>query len=82
MCIRDRLRTGINLNGKKTVPCRIENLEHNRLKVTLKEGRNRQIRRMFGMFNYEVLDLKRLKFGVVDLEDLKVGQWREVTDQF
>ena len=77
-----KLRTGISLNGKKTAPCQIENLENNGLKITLKEGRNRQIRRMFGMFNYEVLDLKRIKFGIIDLEDLKMGQWREVTDQF
>jgi len=47
--------------------------------VTLKEGRNRQIRRTFGALGYTVVGLHRVKFGVYELAELPTGEWQEFT---
>lgn len=47
-------------------------------RVTMSEGRNRQIRRTFGALGYTVMELKRLQFGVYKLGDLAEGKWYEV----
>lgn len=47
-----------------------------RLKLTLKEGRNREIRRFFGYFKANVLDLRRIRYGFLHLNALPVGKWR------
>ncbi len=49
--------------------------------VTIHEGRNRQVRRMFESTSHPVLSLVRLKFGPLSLGDLKTGTWREATDK-
>jgi len=72
----EKLESGIHLGKKKTAPCKIKTLENNAICITLREGRNRQIRRMCGALGYEVLDLQRVRFGDVDLGDLKIGEWR------
>ena len=47
--------------------------------VTIHEGRNRQVRRMFEALGHRVLQLRRVKFGPLELGDLPRGQWRELT---
>lgn len=49
------------------------------LELTLKEGKNRQIRRMFDNIGYPVTKLKRIKYGLLTLKGLKVGQYRALT---
>lgn len=46
------------------------------VKVTIKEGKNRELRRFFGYFDVEVVDLKRVSYGIVDLGMLKLGKTR------
>lgn len=46
------------------------------LKVTIKEGKNRELRRFFGYFDAEVVDLKRVSYGIIDLGMLKLGKTR------
>lgn len=46
------------------------------VKVTIKEGKNRELRRFFGYFDVEVVDLKRVSYGIVDLGMLKPGKTR------
>ena len=46
------------------------------VKVTIKEGKNRELRRFFGYFDAEVVDLKRVSYGIVDLGMLKLGKTR------
>lgn len=47
--------------------------------ITLKEGKNREIRRMLGMLGYRAEKLKRISIGCLELADLKVGEYRELT---
>ncbi|OLD14778.1 MAG: hypothetical protein AUJ01_13375 [Acidobacteria bacterium 13_1_40CM_3_65_5] len=47
--------------------------------VELREGKNRQVRRMFEAIGHEVTRLKRVKLGGLELDALEPGEWREVT---
>ena len=46
------------------------------LKVAIAEGKNRELRRFFANFDREVVDLKRLSYGWISLNNLKTGKWR------
>jgi len=47
--------------------------------VTLYEGRNQQIRRMFDEIGHSVIKLVRTRIGKLEVETMKVGQWRQLT---
>ena len=48
------------------------------IKVTLTEGKNREIRKIFSFLGYEVKSLTRIRIGCVELGDLEVGEWRNL----
>ncbi|MBS6445317.1 MAG: rRNA pseudouridine synthase [Ruminococcus sp.] len=77
-----QLSTGIELDGKKTLPATVTVVtkEENRvvLLMTIKEGRNRQIRRMCEAVGLEVARLRRISIGPLKLGMLKSGTWREL----
>jgi 23S rRNA pseudouridine2604 synthase len=54
-------------------------MESHRLKFILREGRNRQIRRMCEMVDLEVVDLIRVRIGPLKLDNLPEGRWRMLT---
>lgn len=78
-----RLRHGVELEGRQTQPCKITELRivdnGSLLEIELKEGRNRQIRRMFDLFNYHVEELERISFAGLKLSGLQQGEWRYLT---
>lgn len=78
-----RFENGILLDGRMTRPARCEILERKRattlVRVVLREGRNRQIRRMFDLLNHPVVSLHRERVGSVRLGDLEVGRTRPLT---
>lgn len=78
------LRKGVELDGKLTAPAKVEVLKptkHNcEIKVTIHEGRNRQVRRMFEAVGAEVTMLKRIAVGNVTLGNLPEGKWRHLND--
>ena len=75
----DRLRAGIELDDGLTAPAKIYRLDKDLIEVTIHEGRNRQVRRMFAAIGCDVKRLRRIKFACLTLEGLKVGKFRELT---
>jgi 23S rRNA pseudouridine2604 synthase len=74
------LRHGLALDGKQLKPAKIEQVEPQRLRFILNEGRKRQIRRMCELVELGVSDLLRLRIGPLKLGDLKEGHWRALTN--
>src|SRR5688572_22759419 len=83
----DRLRTGIPLDGRRTLPAEAVLLNDGRrdrdgvLKLTIREGRNRQVRRMCDAIGHPVQALKRTRFGSISDRRLRPGEWRELTPE-
>ncbi len=82
----ERLRRGVFMEGdeRRTYPAdvrvvRDESLYSDVL-VTIHEGRNRQVRRMFDAVGHRVLLLRRVRFGPLELGALRRGEWRELTE--
>ncbi|KAA3660649.1 MAG: rRNA pseudouridine synthase [Chloroflexi bacterium] len=75
-------RGGMPLDGKYTAPAKIVIIRQERkftqLKVTLREGRKRQIRRIANMLGHSVRELVRESIGPIKLGKLKSGQWRHL----
>ena len=67
------------LEGYHVHPAKVTVLAPGRLSVTIHEGRNRQVRRMFDSVGHKVLLLRRVRFGPLDLGDLRRGEWRELS---
>lgn len=68
-----QMEKGIVIMGTKTKPCKVSQMDKNKFKIVLIEGRNRQIRRMCYKLGYEVLSLKRTAIGKLQLGALKTG---------
>ena len=75
----DKLRAGVELDDGLTAPAEIYWLGENLVEVTIHEGRNRQVRRMFAAIGCDVKRLKRIRFAGLTLEGLHVGQFRKLT---
>lgn len=73
------LRNGIELDDGLTAPAKIFLLGENFVEVTIHEGRNRQIRRMFAAVGCDVKKLRRTKFAGLELKNLPVGKFRALT---
>lgn len=80
----ERLRTGVKLEGGVTLPARIEIIERHKdttiLAVTIREGRNRQVRRMMEAVGHPVVRLERVAIGDMSAGDLAPGKFRPLTD--
>jgi 23S rRNA pseudouridine2605 synthase/23S rRNA pseudouridine2604 synthase len=77
--VLEQLAQGIYLRGVKTRPARVERLSGRRFRIVLKEGRNRQIRRMVSNMGHKVVRLKRIRVANVRLGNLPAGAWRHLT---
>ena len=79
------LTTGIEIDGRMTLPSEVRVLEKKEGRVVLEiiiyEGRNRQIRKMCDTLGLEVARLKRTQIGSVKLGMLKQGDWRNLTEE-
>ena len=76
-----RLSAGVPILGTKTKPCKIQQLGPYKVRITLTQGLNRQIRRMCEYVGYKVVTLKRIRVMNILLGDLKPGEWRALTPQ-
>lgn len=75
----DKLRAGIELEDGLTAPAEIYLLDDNWVEITIHEGRNRQVRRMFAAIGCDVKRLRRIKFANLTLEGVGVGKYRYLT---
>jgi 23S rRNA pseudouridine2604 synthase len=74
-----RLRHGLALDGRQLKPAKVTLAGDQRLRFVLREGRNRQIRRMCDLVDLAVSDLYRIRIGPLKLGDLPEGRWRVLT---
>ena len=75
------LRHGLELDGRKLRPAKVTQITEQKLNIVLKEGRNRQIRRMAELVELRVVDLMRVRVGPLKLGDLPEGKWRPLTGE-
>ncbi|HWI52546.1 MAG TPA: pseudouridine synthase [Symbiobacteriaceae bacterium] len=80
------LESGVELDDGPTAPAEVKLISANgpnaaTLSVRIHEGRNRQVRRMFEAVGHEMIHLKRTTLGPLQLKDLPVGQFRELTER-
>lgn len=79
------IRSGIELDGVLTKKCRAHivetNKEYTKVEITIKEGKNRQIRRMFETIGKNVELLRRVSIGQLRLKGLDRGEFRPLTEQ-
>jgi 23S rRNA pseudouridine2605 synthase len=79
----DELSKGIVLEGRKTWPASIKVLSKKAqsatIRITIHEGRKRQVRKMFEAIGHPVLELKRIAYGQLELGELEPGKYRFLT---
>ncbi len=76
-----KMENGIPVDGQITLPCTVTITGPHTFKIILKQGLNRQIRKMCDFLGYRVVKLKRVRFMNIELGDLKVGAHRKLTKE-
>ena len=75
----DKLSSGVIIEDYKTAPCKVKIINNSKVssivQISIHEGKNRQVRKMFDVVGHTVLKLKRISFGQIELNSLKPGQW-------
>lgn len=80
-----KLKNGVVIDSFKTSKCRVKLKSYNKktntslVELTIHEGHNQQVKKMFASLGYEVLKLTRLRFAFLDIKNLKSGEYRELT---
>lgn len=75
----ERMSNGIRILGQVTKKCYVKKEGNNTFRIILTQGLNRQIRRMCESLGYEVVKLKRIRIMNINLGDLRIGEWRDLT---
>ncbi|WP_347173804.1 23S rRNA pseudouridine(2604) synthase RluF [Polaribacter uvawellassae] len=76
-----KMSNGIPILGTVTKKCKVTKINTNTFQIVLTQGLNRQIRRMCEYVGYEVIKLQRTRIMNVNLDALKIGDWRELTEK-
>ena len=78
------LKNGVLIDGYKTAPAKVKLINRSQVKtsvqISIHEGKNRQVRKMFEKIGHRVIKLKRISFGNINLGELSEGQWKYLTD--
>lgn len=78
-----QLEKGVIIDGIKTSPCKVKVRKKDKLysfvEITIHEGRNHQVKKMFASVNHDVIKLKRERIAFLDLKGLKPGEYRYLT---
>lgn len=82
-----KLRDGVIIDGRKTSKAKVKLKSYDKktnkslVELTIHEGRNHQVKKMFEAIGYNVLKLKREKYANLDLKGLKPGEYRKLTNK-
>ncbi|MBW2966318.1 rRNA pseudouridine synthase [Candidatus Woesearchaeota archaeon] len=74
-----QIEKGVKLSDGKTSPAKIKKINPTLIEITIHEGKNRIIRRIFKELDIYIRFLKRIKIGKLDLGYLKEGKWKKLT---
>jgi 23S rRNA pseudouridine2605 synthase len=74
-----RLREGVDLDDGRTAPAKVAQLDARLLRITIHEGRNRQVRRMCDAVGFPVVRLVRTRIGPITDRTLRPGAWRALS---
>ena len=80
-----KLKSGVIIDNYKTSPCKIKIKNYNKktdtsmVEITIHEGKNHQVKKMFESINHEVLKLKREKIAFLNLSGVPSGSYRNLT---
>jgi 23S rRNA pseudouridine2604 synthase len=76
-----KMRNGVPLHELQTITkkCEVEQISRFVFRIVLIQGLNRQIRRMCDYLGYEVMELKRIRIMNIELGELPIGKWRDLT---
>jgi 23S rRNA pseudouridine2605 synthase len=77
----ERLRDGVELDDGPTAPADVKRLGSREIEITIREGRNRQVRRMAEAVGNRVASLCRIRFGPLELRGLKEGKARRLSEK-
>lgn len=80
----NQLKTGVIIDEYKTAPAKVKLLIKNEIsivQISIHEGKNRQVRKMFDSVGHNVIKLKRISFGNINLDGLNEGQWKYLTEE-
>ncbi len=75
----ERLAKGVTIDGRRTGPAEVARLGPSHLTITVREGRNRQVRKMCDAIGHPVTSLRRIAIGPITDPHLKPGRWRDLT---
>ncbi|MBR4495465.1 MAG: pseudouridine synthase [Clostridiales bacterium] len=78
---KDKMEKGIEILGQKTLPCKVTVTGTHTFNIVLKQGLNRQIRRMCDALGYRVTKLRRIRFININLGDMRPGDRRNLTKE-
>ncbi|NLJ58786.1 MAG: rRNA pseudouridine synthase [Tissierellia bacterium] len=79
----DKLRSGVLIENYKTAPAKVNLLKAGKVsivEISIYEGKNRQVRKMFDAVGHKVVKLKRTVFGTINLKGLEKGQWKYLSE--
>jgi 23S rRNA pseudouridine2604 synthase len=78
-----QMAEGVNIGDALTKPCKIKAEPNTRrvFRIVLKQGLNRQIRRMCNIFDYQVIKLQRVRIMNIKMGALKTGEWRDLSEE-
>jgi len=76
-----KLEAGVKLGGEGTLPTKVKKVGPAKIRIILREGKNRQVRRICQKVGYPVKTLKRIRIKGLRLGDLPLGRWRNLTTE-
>ena len=76
-----KLEAGVKLAGETTLPTTVRKVGPAKIRIILKEGKNRQVRRICQKVGFPVKNLKRVRIKGLQLGDLPLGRWRHLSKE-